>query len=316
MADEMKRPEEEYHAGHAGKENKGSFRDAARRNAIRGCLLGGAVGDALGAPVEFIGRKEILRQYGENGVQGYVEFPDGTGSITDDTQMTLFTAEGILRAHARKKEKGSCDFVAAVRSAYRRWLKTQGGRVPKTVSEEALDSGWLIHEKQLFAWRAPGNTCICSLEIPAELEKVPNDRKGCGTVMRMAPPGLFFAPEEAYEYGCRFSALTHGHPTGITAGGAFAIAPLPLLVALALWGIVFETSRYVSLASIVAAAALPLSALVLRLTADPVQAPWYLRVRTVTVIVFAVIGALAIFRHRSNIKRLIDGTESRFEKKK
>ena len=80
--------------------------------------------------------------------------------------------------------------------------------------------------------------------------------------------------------------------------------------------IVFETSRYVSLASIVAAAALPLSALAMRLAVDPVQAPWYLRVRTVTVIAFAVIGALAIFRHRSNIKRLLDGTESRFEKKK
>ena len=229
MADEMKRPEEEYHAGDAKNENEGTLRDAARRNAIRGCLLGGAVGDALGAPVEFMSRKVILRQYGKNGVQGYVEFPDGTGSITDDTQMTLFTAEGILRAHARKKEKGSCDFVAAVRSAYRRWLKTQGDRVPENTPEEALDSGWLIREKQLFAWRAPGNTCICSLEIPAELEKAPNDRKGCGTVMRMAPPGLFFAPEEAYEYGCRFSALTHGHPTGITAGGAFAMLIAELL---------------------------------------------------------------------------------------
>ena len=77
-----------------------------------------------------------------------------------------------------------------------------------------------------------------------------------------------------------------GKGIATAAGGAFAIAPLPL------------------------------SALVLRLAADPVTAPWYLRVGTVTVIAFAVIGALAIFRHRSNIQRLLNGTESRFEKKK
>ena len=224
MSDEMKRPAGEDRAGQAKSENEGSSRDA-----LRGCLLGGAVGDALGAPVEFMSEREIRRQYGKNGVTTYVEFPDGTGSITDDTQMTLFTAEGILRAHAGKIEKGHCDPVAVMRNAYRRWLKTQGGRVPANTPEEAVNSGWLIREKQLFAWRAPGNTCICSLEIPADLEKAPNKSKGCGTVMRMAPAGLFFAPEEAYEWGCKFSALTHGHPTGITAGGAFAMLIAELL---------------------------------------------------------------------------------------
>ena len=141
-------------------------------------------------------------------------------------------------------------------------------------------------------------------------------------IARYIAPGVPWA-----EIAC-FAAAVLGHMFPVylkfkggkgiatAAGGAFAIAPLPLLIALALWGIVFELSRYVSLASIVAAVALPLSALVLRLTVDPVTAPWYLRVKTVTVIAFAVIGALAIFRHRSNIKRLIDGTESRFEKKK
>ena len=185
MSDEMKRPAGNCHAGQAQSENEGSLRDA-----IRGCLLGGAAGDALGAPVEFMSEKEIRRQYGKNGVTTYVEFPDGTGSITDDTLMTLFTAEGILRAHVCKKEKGACDSVAVMRNAYRRWLKTQGGRVPADTPEEVPDSGWLIREKQLFAWRAPGNTCISALEIPAELEKAPNNSKGCGTVMRMARRGF------------------------------------------------------------------------------------------------------------------------------
>ena len=66
-------------------------------------------------------------------------------------------------------------------------------------------------------------TCIHALEnIPCDC-RARNNSKGCGTVMRMAPVGILLHPEEAYENGCKFSAITHGHPTGITAGGAFAM---------------------------------------------------------------------------------------------
>ena len=107
-----------------------------------------------------------------------------------------------------------------------------------------------------------------------------------------------------------------GKGVATAAGGAFAIAPLPLAAALLIWYVVFRISRYVSLASIIAATALPVGALVLRLCFDPVTAPWYLRVQTAVVVAFALIGALAVYRHRSNISRLLNGTESRFEKKK
>ena len=81
----------------------------------------------------------------------------------------------------------------------------------------------------LFARRAPGNTCLSALEDRRYPEKADNTSKGCGSVMRMAPAGLFFDPKRAYEYGCKFSALTHGHQTGITAGGAFAMLIAQLL---------------------------------------------------------------------------------------
>lgn len=205
------------------------LRPEARKEMIRGCLLGGAVGDAIGAPVEFMSKTDIRRKYGKDGVTGYTEFADGTGAITDDTQMTLFTAEGILRAEVRSEERGICDPVAVMRHAYWRWLKTQGGCVPETDLREVLTSGWLIRKKELFARRAPGNTCISALEDRSAPEKADNESKGCGSVMRMAPVGLFLEPERAYEYGCKFSALTHGHDTGITAGGAFAMLIAELL---------------------------------------------------------------------------------------
>lgn len=205
-------------------------RSEARRDMIRGCLLGGAIGDALGAPVEFMSKEAIQRQYGKNGVTGYTEFADGTGAITDDTQMTLFTAEGSLRATVRNFEKGICDPVTVMRHAYWRWLKTQGGHTPEGPKfEDTLRSGWLIQEKALFVRRAPGNTCLSALEDRRAPEKADNESKGCGSVMRMAPVGLFLEPELAYEYGCRFSALTHGHRTGITSGGAFAMLIAELL---------------------------------------------------------------------------------------
>ncbi len=205
-----------------------NLREDARHDAIRGCILGGAVGDALGAPVEFLSCASIRQQYGKAGITGYVEY-GSEGSITDDTQMTLFTAEGILRAETRNEERGACDPVAVMRYAYLRWLKTQKGTIPANDSEEAMESGWLIREKALFARRAPGMTCLSALENSRDGVMADNDRKGCGTVMRMAPVGLFLEPEMAYDYGCRFSALTHGHPTGITAGGAFAMLIAELL---------------------------------------------------------------------------------------
>ena len=195
------------------------LRSDAQHDAIRGCMLGGAVGDALGAPIEFMSKLAIMQKYGDDGVQDYVEFADGTGAITDDTQMALFTAEGILRASVRGHEKGICGVSSVVCGAYQRWLKTQGFSPEDKYGN--LDSGWLIKEKQLFSSRAPGMTCLSALEENALHAK--NDSKGCGTVMRLAPVGLFFEPEAAYQYGCEFSAITHGHPTGITAGGAFAM---------------------------------------------------------------------------------------------
>ncbi len=69
-----------------------------------GCLLGGASGDALGRTIEFIPEKIIRLKFGKNGM---TELPlsNGKARFTDDTQMTLFTAEGLLRMHTRKVQK-------------------------------------------------------------------------------------------------------------------------------------------------------------------------------------------------------------------
>ncbi|MEB3736480.1 ADP-ribosylglycohydrolase family protein [Halopseudomonas pachastrellae] len=87
-----------------------------------GCLLGGAVGDALGARVEFMSWEEIRRGFGEWGIRSMAPAYGRRGAITDDTQMMLFTAEGLLRALVRMRDNGSCHIPAVLHHALQRWL--------------------------------------------------------------------------------------------------------------------------------------------------------------------------------------------------
>jgi ADP-ribosylglycohydrolase len=204
--------------------------DSIRRR-WRGCLLGGAVGDALGAPVEFMSLAEIRARFGPAGISDYTTAFGRQGAITDDTQMTLFTADGLLRAAVKRALEGSASVPALVAHAYLRWLSTQGRRSP--LLDTTGDQGWLIAEPELHARRVPGSTCLASLAaMPSLGTRARNDSKGCGGVMRMAPVGLYCARDpgvspqraarRAFDLGCDLAALTHGHPTGQTAAGAFA----------------------------------------------------------------------------------------------
>jgi ADP-ribosyl-[dinitrogen reductase] hydrolase len=197
-----------------------------------GCLLGGAIGDALGAPVEFMSMDEIRRRYGDAGITGYVEFWSSQGAFTDDTQMTLFTAEGLALAGATARQGGPkalSAFVESVHRAYLRWLLTQGeeanwGRAhatPATLKAE----GRLIREKGLWARRSPGMTCLAALQSGrrGSTSDPINVSKGCGGVMRVAPVGLRLAdPEEAFRTGCEVAAITHGHASGFLPAGFLA----------------------------------------------------------------------------------------------
>jgi len=198
---------------------------------VLGCFLGGAVGDALGAPVEFISLDEIRDHFGADGVTGFVE-AKGRGAITDDTQMTLFTAEGLIRAKARYRDRGICDPSSVVHRAYLRWLWTQnvsaaGNDDPLTGS--VSKAGWLVTNVLLHRCRAPGNTCLSALKggEMGTIEEPLNDSKGCGGVMRVAPVGLMAQDpdfdENPFNLGAEVAALTHGHPSGFLAAGAFAL---------------------------------------------------------------------------------------------
>jgi ADP-ribosylglycohydrolase len=183
----------------------------------QGCLIGGAIGDALGWPVEFHRLSEIHEKYGEQGITNLVKGSNFV-EITDDTQMTMFTAEGILRAENRRRNKGIVDVPLVVYRSYMRWLTTQG-----IVSSVEKD-GWIFGIDGLHARRAPGNTCLSALESGkmGNIQEPLNTSKGCGGVMRTAPIGLFFEKRKAFQLGCKCAAITHGHVSGYLSAGALS----------------------------------------------------------------------------------------------
>jgi ADP-ribosyl-[dinitrogen reductase] hydrolase len=193
------------------------------RDRARGCLLAGAIGDALGAPVEFDSWSAIRHRHGPSGVTGYLPaYGRSGGAITDDTQMTLFTAEGLVRALVRLQHRGIVDAKSVVRRAYWRWLTTQGESWPRP-QIGSHGTGWLVSVDGLHARRAPGNTCLAALRsgVDATVDQPPNTSKGCGAVMRAAPVGLIGAPD-AFVLGVEVGAITHGHPSGYLASGFLA----------------------------------------------------------------------------------------------
>ena len=201
------------------------------RGRFTGCLVGGAIGDALGAPIEFTKRSQIEQRYGAKGITDFDEAYGGYGTITDDTQMTLFTAEGLIRGWVRQGTKGITTYPGVTAHAYLRWLETQGERPVCDLRIFSDCQGWLIQQRELHQRRAPGNTCITALkEMQHFGASARNDSKGCGGVMRVAPVGLFAwrmgkreYPEHTFELGCELAELTHGHPTGKLTAGVFAV---------------------------------------------------------------------------------------------
>lgn len=189
------------------------------RDKIRGCLLGGAAGDALGYPVEFLSWSGIQARYGARGIQEYEpDMETGFALISDDTQMTLFTANGILLRETRGMTRGIAGPPSGyVREMYKDWLLTQTGGVR---GKDSLS--WLMDIPELYSRRAPGGTCLSALGAGewGSVKHPINDSKGCGGVMRVAPMGLRYGPgkgwsrEELDMEGAEIAALTHGHSLG------------------------------------------------------------------------------------------------------
>ena len=217
-------------------ENELRAREEVLRDRIRGCFLGGAAGDALGYPVEFRSAGQITARFGPEGIRDYVrDAATGKALISDNTQMTLFTANGILVGETRAALRGiRGDTAGYAALAYQDWLRTQNlsweqGREPGDGPRKTGGS-WLLDVPELYALRAPGNTCLSAIAAYSRgdgrrygtPERPINASKGCGGIMRVAPLAMAYRVGENFRgdqaaldrEGAELAAVTHGHSLG------------------------------------------------------------------------------------------------------
>jgi ADP-ribosylglycohydrolase len=170
-------------------------------NKYNGCLLGLAIGDALGAPVESLSLSEIRRKYGEEGITDFDAWDRfRAGSYSEDTQMSLVSAIGCIKAYQSimyNREDSSTDII------YRGYLE------------------WLNAQKNPFWLRYTGNTIQSALESGrmGTIENPINNSKDCNGLMRTAAVGLAFPSDMAFREGAEYAAITHGHPSAYLPAG-------------------------------------------------------------------------------------------------
>ena len=224
----------------------------------RGCLLGGAAGDALGYAIEFDREEAIAARYGSHGIRDYQLDERGLAPFSDDTQMTLYTANSLLcslaalsaQAYGDTQASGGAPTSSDAQASsgapapapaplpspaalaayapaqmaqfYVEWMYTQVSPYPL-----AEPKAWISSLPELFASRAPGVTCMNACEAMANGAKAVNNSKGCGGIMRMAPVGLIntcpsFSGVELQRLGAQLAELTHCHELGWMPAGVFA----------------------------------------------------------------------------------------------
>lgn len=191
----------------------------------RGSLVGGAIGDALGYPVEFVySFEEIRAKYGDNGIVGYdMSYPwldekFDEALFSDDTQMTLYTAEGLLEA-----ERSGKPIIPTICNAYLAWFGHQAGKKVKISYDSELSKIDELNQR-----RAPGNTCLAALLSIYNGKDPMNSSKGCGGIMRVAPIGLYGAThgwslQETAKLAGEVAELTHLHPLSTYSSAALAV---------------------------------------------------------------------------------------------
>lgn len=167
----------------------------------RGMMLGLAIGDALGAPTEFLDLEQIRKRFGPAGIRDFVH---GKGMFTDDTQLSM----SVARALAAAGGGGLEELMREVSREFVEWLHSPDNfRAPGISTKQAcwrLDRG--------VPWRESG--------VPGS--------KGCGSVMRTAPVGFYFRadPARLREAAHAIGIATHPNPTADAAclGAAYATA--------------------------------------------------------------------------------------------
>lgn len=191
---------------------------------IHGCLLGGALADALGSAVESKNLEEVR---GHFGMADPAEFtPAPPTRFSDETQLTLYSVDGLLEALRWANDGVPADETACVWLAYLRWVRTQGVQLPE--GAPAPPEQWLDRQPVMRHRVEPDEACLTGLasgDMGSQARPVNPQARGAGAVVRSAPFGLlpYVGTETVFKLSRDTAALTHGHPTAIYSAGVFSL---------------------------------------------------------------------------------------------
>ena len=200
------------------------------RERYRRCLLGGAVGDALGAPYDGKTHEEVQRSRRPDSLSEgamrplrYLPVAGDVGANTDATQLLLFTAEGLLRAHTRRRAAGHDDWlhdeaISSVHRAFLRWMDTQRAEGPPPRPD-----GWLVGEAAMYARRArdPVTSRVLRSGLRGGVDTPINNARDPSVLPRAAP--IAMASWTPWAMARDIAALTHTHVDAALATAAFSV---------------------------------------------------------------------------------------------
>ena len=166
---------------------------------FKGALVGCAVGDALGAPVEGLPPEEIALEHGR--VITYLDGRFGAGRVTCNTQMTIALAQSIL-------EMGRCDREHVGR-VLGRWMKASDDGVKEA---RGVGRSCATASRSLYQGTSPNESGVPSA--------------GCGAATRAAPVGLryYHQPDSLKKAATEQAWLTHTDPAAVAGAVAVALA--------------------------------------------------------------------------------------------
>ncbi|MEU6482632.1 ADP-ribosylglycohydrolase family protein [Streptomyces sp. NPDC046887] len=194
------------------------------RSRVRGCLLGAAVGDALGAGVDTLSTEAIREAHGPAGLTDLAPAYGRRGAVTAATQLSMFTVDGLIRAQVRR-DTGAWHPPTDIHRAHLRWAATQRDWGP---DERRKDNGWLANEEWLYVRRDAPRATLTGLadEVLGTLDRPKNPAaRDAGALVRSAPYGLLvgWEPQLVSQLAVECAAQTHGHPAAYLSAGAFAV---------------------------------------------------------------------------------------------
>lgn len=196
-------------------------------SALEGALWGLALGDALGYPVEKLGREQILAAQGVDSPAGLVgSLGAGELLVSDDTQLTLYTLDGLTEVLEWNNDGQAADELACIWLAYLRWYRGLGRPEPAHAPfslARPLDS-----YPAAVTERGPGRATLAALatgEMQFMAKNVNPEALGTGALVRSAPFGFLPVADDAtvVKLASHAAALTHGHPEAIVGAAAYAL---------------------------------------------------------------------------------------------